>query len=174
MNALAADAADAEHVTAAEFCAHAMAVLDSSSTSLARVSSHGRGGLSYFAYALLFVLYAVVGPQAFFKALSAYMHSFRYGNATTDDLWGCMEDASAQAVRRIAGDWTRQVGFPLLTVTAFTPRSDGTAIVSLEQDRFLADGSAAAPAERKLWTVPLFVATAATADAASRGGGAKS
>ena len=39
-----------------------MAVLDSSSTSLARVSSHGRGGLSYFAYALLFVLYAVVGP----------------------------------------------------------------------------------------------------------------
>ena len=48
------------HVTA-EFCAHAMAVLDSSSTSLARVSSHGRGGLSYFAYALLFVLYAVVG-----------------------------------------------------------------------------------------------------------------
>ena len=38
-----------------------MAVLDSSSTSLARVSSHGRGGLSYFAYALLFVLYAVVG-----------------------------------------------------------------------------------------------------------------
>ena len=61
MNALAADAADAEHVTAADICAHAMAVLDSSSTSLARVSSHGRGGLSYFAYALLFVLYAVVG-----------------------------------------------------------------------------------------------------------------
>lgn len=39
-----------------------------------------------------------------------------YKNAQTEDLWDALEEASNKPVRRIMSTWTRQKGFPIVTV----------------------------------------------------------
>ena len=59
------------------------------------------------------------------------------------------------------GQWTKQMGFPLLTLKDYTPNpKDGTVALSLEQSWFLADGSTPEPdlvdGSEKMWMVPIF------------------
>ena len=93
------------------------------------------------------------------------MKSFQYGNATTADLWAAWEEASGQPISMLMGQWTKQMGFPVVEVTSAKPAADGTVALQLKQEWFLADGSAVATADAKTWTVPLFIrASGAAAD----------
>ena len=112
------------------------------------------------------MLHAVVGEDAFFEGLRSYMRAFRYGNATTNDLWKCLEAASDQKVAEIAGDWTRQQGFPLLTLEKMGASTNGRVRIVLRQEWYQADGSSVGKEEAKLWTVPVFVASSQAEEAA--------
>jgi len=96
--------------------------------------------------AVIAMIEAWVGADHFRDALRAYMKKHAYGNTVSDDLWSAVETASGQPIRRIAGDFTRQPGVPLIKVTSL-----GSAW-RLTQRRFGVD----APSRRPLsWSTPV-------------------
>jgi puromycin-sensitive aminopeptidase len=103
--------------------------------------------------AVLFMLEQYVGPPVFRAGVRQYIRDHREGNATANDLFGALEQASGTRVRAIARDWIDQPGFPLLRATA---KPGGTrAHLTLEQQRFFAD-----PARRdgeQRWRVPIVL-----------------
>ncbi len=87
--------------------------------------------------AVLFMLEQYVGPPVFRAGVRQYIRDHREGNATANDLFGALEQASGARVRAIARDWIDQPGFPLVRATA---RPTGTrAHLLLEQQRFFAN-----------------------------------
>ena len=107
--------------------------------------------------AVVRMVHEVVGDDAFVRGLRAYMREFAYGNAQTDDLWAAWEKASAKPVTEMMSQWTKQLGFPLLTLARVDGAGTGELTLSLEQSWYLADGSAVTPEEaRKRWMIPVF------------------
>lgn len=96
------------------------------------------------------MVHAVVGEDKFIDGLRAYMREFKYGNATTEDLWAAWELASGKPIKEMMAEWTMQTGFPMLEVVAWDP---STKRLELRQSRFLADGSD--DETNTLWTVPV-------------------
>lgn len=54
--------------------------------------------------------------QDFKKGMNAYLSKHKYTNTFTEDLWEALGDASGKPVQRIMSTWTKQMGFPVLTV----------------------------------------------------------
>jgi aminopeptidase N len=102
--------------------------------------------------AVIRMLEAYVGEDAFRQGVRDYLNARHYGNARTEDLWTAIQAASGQPVLEIARSFTGQPGFPLLTADARcgTPTSD--AAVTLQQRRFAMD-DASRTAER--WSIPI-------------------
>lgn len=65
------------------------------------------------------------------SGIRRYLRKFEFGNAVAADLWDCI----GQGVAEFMGLWTRQPGFPLVTVEAL-----GEGRLRLAQERFLANG----------------------------------
>ncbi len=57
-----------------------------------------------------------VGQNNFQKGLRSYMKANAYKNATTKNLWMHLEKASRKPVTKVMGAWTRQAGFPVITI----------------------------------------------------------
>jgi aminopeptidase N len=95
-----------------------------------------------------------LGEDAFRKGIRAYMAQHQYSNTTSRDLWSALEKASGKPVEKLASDWTMQPGFPLIKVEQACV--DGKRKVTLSQEQFRLDEP---PAQPRLWTVPLQVAT---------------
>jgi len=58
-----------------------------------------------------------------------------YGNATTEDLWYALSDASNIPVADNMALWIKEVGYPVLTVAE---EMDG---IGIEQSRFISTGA---------------------------------
>ena len=67
---------------------------------------------------ILRMLEAYLGPDPFRDGIRRYMKAHAFSNATTTDLWTALSAATGKEVERIAGDWTRLPGFPLVHVNA--------------------------------------------------------
>lgn len=76
--------------------------------------------------------------QDFKKGLNLYLNNFLYGNATSDDLWETLEEASNKPITEIMPKWTRQMGYPVITVKRET-EGNGCKLF-LTQCQFYADG----------------------------------
>ena len=100
-------------------------------------------------------LFNWIGEDAFRSGMNAYLKKFCYGNARTRDLWESLGDSSGRPVEDVMSTWTRQTGFPIITVT-----SDGEGRMKLKQDRFKEDGSVLS---KELWSIPLEIATKSNA-----------
>ena len=68
------------------------------------------------------MLVSHLGESTFLKGIKAYLGSRLYGNATSDDLWSALSQASGLGVEEMMGSWIHQAGFPLLNVD---PTRDG-------------------------------------------------
>ena len=88
-----------------------------------------------------------LGPDIFRKGLQNYLAKFSYGNAVTDDLWGALEEASEKPVKKIMSTWTKQTGYPVVSVAA----KNNT--WTLTQNRFLYTGKK----DKTAWYIPLAV-----------------
>lgn len=64
--------------------------------------------------AVLGMLERALGPEVFRAGVRRYLAAHAFGNASTDDLWRALEEASGEPVARIMGPWVGQAGFPLL------------------------------------------------------------
>ncbi|MES2154471.1 MAG: M1 family metallopeptidase [bacterium] len=65
--------------------------------------------------AVMRMLEAFLGPDAFRKGLQSYMREFRFKNAAGADLWRHLGKAAGQDVGRIMKDWVGQPGHPALS-----------------------------------------------------------
>ena len=102
--------------------------------------------------AVLGMFEAQVGEDVFRDGLRRYMSAHRYSNATADDLWYHLSQASGTDLNPIIGGWIRQRGFPLLKVT--TDCIDSLTRVQLSQERFTSTRTSELAA---MWQVPVVV-----------------
>jgi aminopeptidase N len=108
--------------------------------------------------AVIRMLEASVGSDAFRTGVRNYMAKHAYGNTVTTDLWSAISQASGKPVTNIMAGFTLQGGVPLIRVT--TPSCvNGQSRVSLSQSRFGLD-----PASKgaRLWQVPARISTGNT------------
>lgn len=109
------------------------------------------------------MLFYYLGEPTFQAGLQLYLKKFQYDNAVTLDLWEALHEASGQVlaysllleldlksfrstkfshslqdVAKLMSGWTKQMGYPVVTVK---DKQQGTSrILTLSQRRFLADG----------------------------------
>ncbi len=95
-----------------------------------------------------------MGEDKFRKGISNYLKSYSYKNATTKDLWHYLEKSSNKPISKVMGAWTKQAGFPLLTVTSNLPNRESKIICS--QCRYYRNRIIAKKEnDKNLWPIPL-------------------
>ena len=105
------------------------------------------------------MLEAYLGED-FQKGLRLYLKRHAYKNASTQDLWQALEEASGKPVRDIIARYTKQPGYPVVFVKGNwnSAEARGQALkLKLEQKRFLADGGK--DSKNLLWKIPVGIST---------------
>ncbi|KAH7711328.1 puromycin-sensitive aminopeptidase isoform 2 [Aphelenchoides avenae] len=97
-----------------------------------------------------------LSEATFQQGVRIYLQRFQYSNADTADLWRAFTDASAQDIHELMSSWTRQTGYPLISVEQTV--DDDKRVYKLKQERFIADG--AEDDVDSVWQVPVVVSTA--------------
>ncbi|KAL5489416.1 hypothetical protein EMCRGX_G018506 [Ephydatia muelleri] len=103
------------------------------------------------------MLHGWIGDEAFRKGMKLYLTKFQYKNASTDDLWQALEQSSGKPVASVMNTWTKQMGFPLLTVQE-KQDGDNHRVLTVSQQKYCATGSCAG-FEQMRWAVPITIAT---------------
>ncbi|KAK4599003.1 hypothetical protein RGQ29_009192 [Quercus rubra] len=81
------------------------------------------------------MLQSYLGAECFQRSLSSYINKFACSNAKTEDLWAALEEGSDEPVNKLMNSWTRQKGYPVITVEVKDQK------LVFEQSQFLASGS---------------------------------
>ncbi|CAB4254943.1 metallo-aminopeptidase [Maudiozyma barnettii] len=95
-----------------------------------------------------------LGEDVFIKGVSQYLQKFKYGNAKTEDLWNSLSEASGKDVSSVMNVWTKQVGFPIISV-----EENGNKI-TFKQNRYLSTGDVEPIEDETLYPVFLALKTA--------------
>jgi aminopeptidase N len=107
--------------------------------------------------AVLRMIEAYVGPEAFRTAVASYLKRFSFRNAAGEDFWTEVARVTGRPVDRILRSFVDQAGAPVLTVR---DRCDGGSTeVAIAQERFVGTPGAA-PQGRQTWTLPACFKTA--------------
>ena len=109
------------------------------------------------------MLHGFLGEEAFRAGLNHYLNKHQFRNTFTEDLWDALELQSGKPVATMMNTWTKQMGYPVLSVTEAQP---GRFVV--RQNRFLASEVAVGEHATSLWYVPIGVLYAASGDAQTR------
>ena len=104
------------------------------------------------------MLAAYLGEEAFRRGLQRYLRRHQYANATTEDLWQALGEESGRPVKRVMDTWTKQTGYPLLTVEV------GRGAVEVRQSRYLLSGAPNRD-DPSRWSVPVGLRTEGEPDA---------
>ncbi len=113
--------------------------------------------------AVIHMLEAYVGENAWRSGVRSYMRAHAYGNTVSDDLWKQIEKAAGKPVTAIAHDFTLQPGVPLIRVGEPVCRN-GATTVPLVQGEFSRD----LPEKKPLaWRVPVIAEVAGNGKQAS-------
>lgn len=105
--------------------------------------------------AVITMLEAFAGETVWRDGLRAYMKKHAYANTRTDDLWNAVEAAGAKGLVRIAHDFTRQPGVPLISVNS-AKCVNGSTLLSLSQSEFSRDRKSETTAKPQRWNVPVI------------------
>ena len=74
-----------------------------------------------------------VGEDVFIDGIRKYLKKHAYGNTQTGDLWAALSQASGKDIGKVMNVWTKQVGYPVVTVTE--NEKDNT--IHVKQNRLL-------------------------------------
>jgi aminopeptidase N len=107
--------------------------------------------------AVITMLNAYVGRDAFRAGVRRYMQEHAFGNTIDSDLWSTIQAAAGKPILDIERDLTRQEGVPLIRVA----QSNGMTVLS--ESRFAADPTTIAKAARRTWQLPITVRSLASA-----------
>ncbi len=103
--------------------------------------------------AVLRMIESFIGEKEFQAGVHIYLTRHAESNATADDFWRALDEASQRDVSRIANAWIREPGHPLVRLTSKGTGDDVE--VELTQARFFADPNLAPTDQR--WLVPMVL-----------------
>ncbi|XP_046659626.1 LOW QUALITY PROTEIN: puromycin-sensitive aminopeptidase-like [Homalodisca vitripennis] len=106
-----------------------------------------------------------IGDNDFRAGMYLYLTRHQYGNTFTEDLWAALEEASSKPVADVMTTWTKQMGFPVITVEKATQEGDAR-VFTLSQAKFCADPRDAQKENESLWLVPISFSKAGAPDTA--------
>ena len=108
--------------------------------------------------AVLSMTEAWVGEDAFRDGLRSYIKDHAWGNATSDDLFAALAQASGgRPVAAVMDSFTSQTGVPQVTASVTCPQpgdEHGAAVVHLSQHEYQTLDHQGAPSD-KLWRIPV-------------------
>ena len=67
--------------------------------------------------------------------MNLYLTRHQYANTFTEDLWAALEEASGKPIKAVMSSWTKQVGFPVITVESSVQEDNARTLV-LSQSKF--------------------------------------
>ncbi|MDO1530242.1 M1 family metallopeptidase [Fulvimonas sp. R45] len=106
--------------------------------------------------AVIRMLEAYVGPEAWRQGVHNYLKAHAYGNTVSDDLWHAMDGvAGGKPITQVAHDFTLQPGVPLIKVDSAVCNG-GQTTVKLTQGEFTKDRPGKQPLR---WHVPVIAGT---------------
>ena len=103
-----------------------------------------------------------LGEDAFRAGVRMYLDRFRERNATANDFWRALDEASARDVTKVANAWITEPGHPLVSCSVRETAAGLT--VELRQQRFVADPAVADTGQR--WPIPVVFRYGTTAGVA--------
>jgi len=98
--------------------------------------------------AVLRMIEAWLGEEVFREGIRLYMRRHRTANATADDLWRALAEASRQPILAMANAWVRTPGHPLVSVDRNGRK------VTLKQRRFYSEPGLEGEGQ---WPVPIVL-----------------
>jgi aminopeptidase N/puromycin-sensitive aminopeptidase len=126
--------------------------------------------------AVMRMLESYLSPEVFRRGVNAYLRKFQYSNASAEDFWTTMTQASGRPVDRIMATFVSLPGEPLVRVKAacLTPKAQAATSsrsrrrsrkiqphpkteITLSQQRFFLDGSQGG--NDQLWLIPVCIKT---------------
>ena len=96
-----------------------------------------------------------LGEETFMEGIRRYLKKHAYGNTQTKDLWAALSDASGKDVEKVMDIWTKNIGYPVVTVT--DNQSDNQ--IHVKQNRFLRTGDVKPEEDQTLYPVFLGLRT---------------
>ncbi|KAI9170715.1 Aminopeptidase 2 [Paramyrothecium foliicola] len=96
-----------------------------------------------------------LGEDVFMEGIRRYLKRHAYGSTFTSDLWDALSDASGKDVQKIAATWTKEVGFPVVTVTEDAAKKS----IHLKQNRFLRTGDVKPEDDKTIYPIILGLRT---------------
>ncbi|HEX9142380.1 MAG TPA: M1 family metallopeptidase [Gaiellaceae bacterium] len=103
--------------------------------------------------AVLRMIESYLGEDTFRAGVRIYLNRHKEANASADDFWHALDEASGQDVTTIMNTWIKEPGHPLVDITA--READGVLELELSQTRYYSDRDA--PASTQRWPVPLVL-----------------
>jgi aminopeptidase N len=104
--------------------------------------------------AVLSMLEAYVGPDAFRRAAADYLRAHANGNATSADFWQAVAHTSGKPVDKIMPTFVMQPGVPMMSLQASCVSSETR--IDVEQQQFFLSPRAARDSTA-LWQIPLCI-----------------
>ena len=96
-----------------------------------------------------------IGEDTFLEGIRRYLKKHAYGNTQTGDLWAALSDASGKDVEKVMDIWTKNVGYPVVTVTEDLKDSS----IHVKQNRFLRTADVKPEEDKTLYPVFLGLRT---------------
>ena len=115
--------------------------------------------------AVLRMVESYVGRETFRRGVTAYLRKHSYGNATAEDFWSAIAQASRKPVDKVMKSFVDQAGAPLISV-ASKCTATGETEVTLSQRRFFFDRKRMEAGGPELWNVPVCLKPAGSAQPA--------
>jgi aminopeptidase N len=128
------------------------------------------------AAAVLRMVESYVTPEVFRRGVNAYLRKFAYSNATAEDFWSALTQASGRRVDNIMPAFVNQPGEPLVQVKSVCvapPPQPATKSkrrrsrrpipahpkteITLTQQRFFSDGHADTSSSNSAWLIPVCI-----------------
>ncbi|KUI66742.1 Aminopeptidase 2, mitochondrial [Cytospora mali] len=95
-----------------------------------------------------------LGEDVFLEGVRKYLKKHAYGNTQTGDLWASLAEVSGKQVEEVMAAWTKQIGFPVVTVSETDSDS-----IHVKQNRFLRTGDVKPEEDQVLYPVLLGLRT---------------
>ena len=103
--------------------------------------------------AVLRMIEGYLGEETFREGVRIYLKRHAEANASADDFWRALDDASGQDVTAIATAWIKEPGHPLVHISA--KQTGGALELDLRQERYFSDSSAKPTGQT--WPVPMVI-----------------
>ncbi len=110
--------------------------------------------------AVIRMLAEYLGHDKFRQGLHHYLKIHSYKNTNTIDLWDAFEKTSKKKVIELMNSWTKETGYPLITISPSSPSSLLGGIWGVAQERFFSSRVKAkeykdSKNKKHLWQIPV-------------------